>query len=55
MDKLQFYIRKYKNADEKQRDVIHRLFRDEVIRQFKEQHKYDELKDTLRITSFYGL
>ena len=55
MDKLQFYIRKYKNADEKQREVLHRLFEEEVIRQYKEQHKYDELKNTLRITSTYGL
>lgn len=55
MDKLQFYIRKFKNADEKQKDVIHRLFKDEVIRRYKEEHKYDELKNTLRITSSYGL
>lgn len=55
MDKLQFYIRKYKNADEKQKEVIHRLFKEECIRQFKEEHKNDELKNTLRITSNYGL
>lgn len=55
MDKLQFYIRKYKNADEKQREVIHRLFKEECIRQFKEEHKFDDLKNTLRITSTYGL
>ena len=55
MDKLQFYIRKFKNADEKQREVIHRLFKEEVIRQFKEKHKYDDLKNSLRITSSYGL
>ena len=55
MDKLQFYIRKFKNADEKQREVIHRLFKEEYIRQFKEEHKYDELKNNLRITSNYGL
>ena len=55
MDKLKFYIRKYKNAYEKQREVIHRLFEEECIRQFKEKHKYDELKKTLRITSSYGL
>ena len=55
MDKLQFYIRKYKNADEKQREVLHRLFEEECIRKFKEKHKYDELKNTLRITSSYGL
>lgn len=55
MDKLQFYIRKYKNADEKQREVLHRLFKEECIRQFKEKHKFDELKNTLRITSNYGL
>ena len=55
MDKLKFYIRKYKNADEKQREVIHRLFKEECIRQFKEKHKYDELKKALRITSSYGL
>lgn len=53
MDKLQFYIRKFKNADEKQREVLHRLFEEECIRQFKEKHKYDELKNTLRITSNY--
>ena len=55
MDKLQFYIRKYKNADEKQREVIHRLLKEECIRQFKEEHKFDDLKNTLRITSNYGL
>ena len=55
MDKLQFYIRKYKNADEKQREVLHRLFKEECIRQFNEKHKYDELKNKLRITSNYGL
>lgn len=55
LDKLQFYVRKYKNADEKQREVLHRLFEEECIRQFKEKHKYDELKNTLRITSSYGL
>ena len=55
MDKLQFYVRKYKDADEKQREVLHRLFEEECIRQFKEKHKYDELKNTLRITSNYGL
>lgn len=55
MDKLKFYIRKFKDADEKQRDVIHRLFKEECIRQYKEAHKYDELKNTLQITSNYGL
>ena len=55
MDKLQFYIRKYKNADEKQREVLHRLFKEECIRQFEEEHKFDELKKALRITSDYGL
>lgn len=55
MDKLQFYSRKFKNADEKQKTVIHRLFREEVIRQFKDEHKFDDLKNTLRITSSYGL
>ena len=55
MNKLQFYIRKYKNADEKQKEVLHRLFKEECIRQFKEKHKYDELKKALRITSDYGL
>ena len=55
MDKLQFYIRKYKVADEKQREVLHRLFEEECIRQYKEKHKFDELKNTLRITSTYGL
>lgn len=55
MDKLQFYIRKFKNADEKQKTVIHRLFREEVIRQYREEHKCDDLKNTLRITSTYGL
>ena len=55
MDKLKFYIRKYKNVDEKQKEVLHRLFKEECIRQFKEKHKYDELKKALRITSDYGL
>ena len=55
IDKLEFYIRKYKNSDTKQREVLHRLFKDEVIRRYKEEHKYDELKNTLQITSTYGL
>lgn len=55
MDKLQFYIRKFKNADEKQKNVIHRLFREEVIRQYKEKHKNDELKKTMKISTNFGL
>ena len=55
MDKLQFYIRKFKNADEKQKTVIHRLFREEVIRQYKEEHKNDELKKTMKISTNFGL
>ena len=51
MDKLKFYIRKYKNADEKQKEVLHRLFKEECIRQFKEKHKYGlEGKMLLSIT-----
>lgn len=55
MDRLEFYIRKFKNADEKQRNVIHRLFREEVIRQYKEKHKNDELKKTMKISTNFGL
>lgn len=55
MDKLQFYIRKFNNADEKQKNVIHRLFREEVIRQYKEKHKNDELKKTMKISTNFGL
>ena len=55
MDRLEFYIRKFKNADEKQKNVIHRLFREEVIRQYKEKHKNDELKKTMKISTNFGL
>ena len=55
IDKLEFYIRKYKNSDTKQREVIHRLFKEEVIRQWKEEHKHDELKNKLHITTTFGI
>lgn len=56
MNKLDFYIRKYKSSDdEKQREYIHQLFKKEVIRQYDKKHKYDELKKKLKITQNFGL
>ncbi len=56
IDKLKFYERKYLAArTEKEKDIIHKLFVAEVLRQNKEKHKYDELKKTVKITTEFGL
>lgn len=56
IDRLKFYERKYLAArTEKEKDVIHRLFVAEVIRQCREKHRFDELKKTVKVTNGFGL